>query len=279
MKIFKCGVYALLAMLFAFSGCAFAQEESHPSGNSEQFDTSKQETLKSLENEHFMDFLASPSFGAVASDDYAKALNTIKSTWSTLSTSAGDPNIVYDVILQAGHYQRVKGLLGTSGKDVTEQQLVAYLVRKIQQELTKSGQMNVLTLSADKYSHGLKAKIFLAIHADGSTVQCKTGPSLSYQTDSSTLAMHAIGWGLTQAVGYKYGEFKKDGFTANAANYYMFSQVNAPLMKGILEVGELTCPEIEERLVVAADGIAINVARAIKFVIDSSQTSKKVTLR
>lgn len=59
--------------------------------------------------------------------------------------------------------------------------------------------------------------------------------------------MHAIGWGLSRALGYKYQEFRKDDFTVNAAHYYMYSKVDAPVMKGLLEVGETTCLPMEQR--------------------------------
>jgi hypothetical protein len=82
--------------------------------------------------------------------------------------------------------------------------------------------------------------------------------------------MHAIGWGLSQALGYKYNDFRKDGFTVDAANYYMYKKVKAPIMKGLLEVGELTCPKSEEQLVVGIDAVANNVARALSFVLAST---------
>ncbi|WP_229425333.1 MULTISPECIES: N-acetylmuramoyl-L-alanine amidase [unclassified Massilia] len=156
--------------------------------------------------------------------------------------------------------------MGTSGKLVGEQQLAAYLVRRIAETLAQQGKLKVLTLSADEYAPKLKGKLFLAIHADGSEKPCSTGPSLSYQKNNSTLAMHAVGWALSQALGYQYDQFRKDGFTADAAHYYMFGHVDAPVMKGLLEVGELTCAEMEQRLVAGADAIASNVAKALMFV-------------
>jgi hypothetical protein len=222
--------------------------------------------------QNFDSGLALSSLGAAATK-YANALKAIQTTWDTLGNDPGKSGEMYDVILQAGHYKREYGAMGTRGKDVTEQQLAAYVVKGIAEDLRKSGNMKVLVLSADEYNPNLRSKLFLAIHADGSAQPCSTGPSLSYQKDSSALAMHAIGWGLSQALGYAYENFRKDRYTADAANYYMFSRVDAPVMKGVLEVGELTCRPSEVRLIMAADGIAANVARAITFVLDSTQPS------
>ena len=166
--------------------------------------------------------------------------------------------------------RRTTGATGTEGLLIKERELTAYLVKGIVERLKKNPALTVLALSADEFNAGLRSKLFLAIHADGSTVQCSTGPSLSYQKNSSTLAMHAIGWGLGTALGYRYDEFRKDGFTADSARYYMFSQIDAPVMKGLLEVGELTCKYKEEMLILSADKIAANVARAIEFVHNTS---------
>jgi N-acetylmuramoyl-L-alanine amidase len=269
----------ILLLLSLMVSTARGQEESHPQQNSPEFEKSYEEATKLLLKKNFGEDLASPSLGSASSDAYAKAIQVITSTWKTLPTTLGKKNEIYDVILQAGHYGRppAPGKVGTQGKAVSEQQLAAYLVRRIEQDLSAKYKLKVLILSADEYSPGLKAKLFLAIHADGSEKPCATGPSLSYQKNNSTLAMHAIGWALSQALGYRYDQFRKDGFTANAAHYYMFSQVDAPLMKGLLEVGELTCPEVEERLVMGADSIATNIARAISFIHEAANSSGTVT--
>lgn len=244
------------------------EEEAHPKEDSSEVESSFSKDIKQLQAMGFQKSLISGSLGSISKDSYNKSLNSIRTEWNTLKNSRGNPSVMYDVILQAGHYKRTTGLTGASGKEVTEQQLVAYIVKRASESLSAAGK-SVLVLSADEYSPGLKAKVFLAIHADGSSQKCKTGPSLSYHTNSSTLAMHAIGWGLSQALGYKYDEFRKDGYTANSAKYYMYKKVEAPVMKGLLEVGEITCEIVESRLIVSADGIGANVARAIAFVLDS----------
>lgn len=263
--------FAVAILAFSY-GAAIAQEaseeEAHPKVYSPELEATYKADIKKLQAMKFQDGLVSGSLGAVSKDAYSAALKSIKTQWNTLKNSPGDSNTTYDAIIQAGHYKRITNLTGASGEAVTEQQLVAYIVKGVAEKLRASGK-NVLVLSADEYAAGLKGRIFLAIHADGSKPPCKTGPSLSYQTNSSTLAMHAIGWGLSQALGYKFDEFKKDGYTANAAKYYMYSRVHAPVMKGLLEVGDISCPPVEGRLIVSADGISNNVARAIAFVLDA----------
>lgn len=252
--------------LTACATTAHAQEESHPASSSAEFNQSFEAAIKQLQQRDFGDDLSGPTLGSASSGAYQRSLKAITSTWNTLATTRGVQGETYDIILQAGHYKRQRGATGTNGKLVSEQQLAAYLVRRIAEALAQQGKLKVLTLAADEYAPQLKGKMFLAIHADGSEKPCSTGPSLSYQKNNSTLAMHAVGWALSQALGYQYDQFRKDGFTANAAHYYMFGRVDAPVMKGLLEVGELTCPDMEQRLVAGADAIASNVAKALMFV-------------
>lgn len=264
----------LMVVTCVTAGSVSAQDGFYAQKNSDEYKKSLPQELKVLEEKKFQEDLMSPGLGAATENDFSNAKQAIVSTWNTLQTERGSSTIVYDVILQAGHYKRKPpGKTGTAGKDVSEQQLVAYLVKQIKAELSKSTKLKVLALSADEYAPGLHSKIFLSVHADGSNDPCNTGPSLSYQKNSSTLAMHAIGWGLSQAIGYDYGDFRKDGFTADAAHYYMFSKVDAPVMKGLLEVGELTCGPSEKRLILSADSSALNLARAIEFILDTSRPS------
>jgi len=195
--------------------------------------------------------------------------------------AAGKRGFVYDVILQPGHYGRVAGATGTTGSLVSEQSLVAYIVGKVAQALAQRP-ITVLVITADDYLKPiqtgtgqdlLRAKAFLAVHADGTSPPCKGKPSLGYQGQSSVFAMHAIGLALAQSLGYAYDEFHKDNFTANEAHYYTFNAIQTGTLKGILEIGELTCPGTERRLIVNADLIAANIARALEFVSTLEQST------
>ena len=144
------------------------------------------------------------------------------------------------------------------------------------ENLRESG-YKVLVVSADKYLkpsyegnsfRGLTGKVFLAIHADGSAVPCSTGPSLGYRSRSDLFAMHAIGWALGKALGYDYSDFNKDNFTVNEARYYMFEQIRADRITGLLEIGELTCGSKEKQLISSSDLIGSNVAEGIKYIVN-----------
>lgn len=268
----KTSMLASLALL-SVSFFAYAEgsvEEAHPTANSVEFTKSQMADLSVLRDMKFGEGLVAPALGAANLDAYKEKLGKILAQWNTLNTEIGDQKVQYDIILQPGHYRRIKGATGASGKNVSEQQLVAYIVKVASDKLRSRGDMKVLILSADDYKVGLKTRLFLAVHADGSEVPCATGPSLSYHKPDSTLAMHAIGWSLSQSLGYKFPEFRKDGFTVNSSNYYMYSKVNASVMNGLLEVGEITCPAKEKEMIFAADAIGLNLARAISFVLDAT---------
>jgi N-acetylmuramoyl-L-alanine amidase len=219
--------------------------------------------------------LKGPVLGAASNDVYNQALQAIIAEAPIPYTAKGERDVRYDVILQPGHYGRPPGLVGTAGAKVSERALVKYITRQVADDLMNSG-YRVLVVSADGYLkperpngsfHGLQSKVFLAIHADGSRTPCTTGPSLGYKRGSNPFAMHALGWSLTKALGYSYTDFARDNFTANESHYYMFSQVNAPTITGLLEVGELTCPEMESKLIGSSRSIGINIAEGIKYII------------
>jgi len=192
----------------------------------------------------------------------------IKSAISLPNLGRGDPKIQYDVILQPGHYGRTSGKTGGEGKQVSEQQLVAFIVAHTASYLLTQ-KMNVLVVSADDFDRsGLTTQIFLAVHADASDKPCKTGPSLGYAKDSNLLGMHTIGFALAASMGQSYGDFMKDNFTTNEHEYYAFRYMKAAGYSGLLEVGELTCPTVENALIRNALLIAQNLGVALKSSVD-----------
>lgn len=128
--------------------------------------------------------------------EFDKLVAEIKAYRPIAGVDVGKTDVRYDIIVQPGHYLRTKGALGTSGKKVSEQQLVAYIVRVIATQLSAGG-LKVLVVPADGVTTGLTSKVFLSVHADGSLNACKIGPSLSYQKNSSLMAMHAVGFALS----------------------------------------------------------------------------------
>lgn len=266
-------------MLCAWAGSqpALAQdtEEVAFTESSQSFLAGAENALKALRGSDFLEGLEAPSLGAKSADEFAALLGEINTEKAIAGIALGDAKVVYDVIVQPGHYGRKTGLTGASGALVSERALVAFVAAGVAAELRKRG-FSVLVVSADDYIRddastpawdGLSAKSFIAIHADGSVNACSTGPSLGYAEGTSPHAMHAIGLGMAQALGYKYADFMRDNFTANAAKYYMFRQVNASGFKGLLEIGELTCAKDEKMLIEYSTLLATNIAHSIDFII------------
>ena len=251
------------------------------SASSSEFKASERKALSYLASKSFDENIRTPSLGAMSQDDFRQRVAAIMKPTTIAGVEPGDRGSSYDVIIQSGHYGRRSGAVGTAGRYVSEQALNAYINDHIARRLRTAG-LKVLVLSADDYLrptqegtafNGLKSKVFLAIHADGNVHPCSTGPSLAYASQSSMYAMHAIGYALSSALGYDYGDYNKDNFTANEAHYYMYKYVQAPRLAGLLEVGELTCPKSEDRIIQDADIVSGDVANALQFITTVSMPS------
>jgi N-acetylmuramoyl-L-alanine amidase len=255
-----------------------AQDDEHPlvqTSSKEFLDSAG--ALDALKRSGFGQGLETPSFGASSSEQFKALVSEIKAE-KRIQTAVGNKGTTYDVILQPGHYGRMHGKIGTSGHYVLERALAAYITDIVATKLREGG-LSVLVISADNYLRptpgkafdGLKTKVFLSIHADGVSPPCKTGPSLAYKAQTSPYAMHAVGWGLASALGYSYTDFRKDNYTVNEARYYMFSQVQAERLTGLLEMGELTCEDSEKKLIANSKLVGANIARALNFVVQAGQ--------
>lgn len=199
----------------------------------------------------------------------------IESATEELTTEFGNIDSHYDVILQPGHFGRDRGSTGSSGARVSEQKLVAYVAYSIAQQLENEG-LNVLVISADSFPRdnrntenfeGLSSKVFLALHADGSTTPCASGPSIGYEDEEHLFGMHALAYALSRAMNYSYEEFMDDNFTVNLSEYYTFPHIRTAGFKGIIELGELTCVQQESLLIANVDQISLNLAH---FLLSSS---------
>jgi N-acetylmuramoyl-L-alanine amidase len=170
--------------------------------------------------------------------------------------------------LQPGHYGRTSGKTGGEGKQVSEQQLVAFIAAHAATYLIDQ-KLKVLVVAADDFDKsGLATQVFLAIHADASEKPCTTGPSLGYAKNSNLLGMHTIGFALATSMGQSYTDFMRDNFTVNEHEYYAFRYMKAAGYSGLLEVGELTCPSIENTLIRNALLVAQNLGVALKASVD-----------
>jgi hypothetical protein len=268
----------LLFVLFfaAVPGNEQADPEHPPiTTSSDEFVAGTPAALNVLQKSNFEQGLETPGLAASSDQDFQRLVTEINAKPSMPGFGNGTAGIEYDVILQPGHYLRTSGRTGTMGKYVSEQALVAYITSIVAASLGRTG-ASVLVVSADNYLrptrvgvefNGLHSRVFLAIHADGSERPCTTGPSLGYQRPATALTMNFIGLGLADALGYDYASFRKANYTANEAKYYMFHEVRAGRLTGLLEVGELTCQTSERELISSAHAVGANVARAIDFIL------------
>lgn len=269
---FVCGLIGLMQLCIP----AHAQEGDEELAfyvSSKEFENSFDSAAKILEAAGLVDDMESGGLFAVSNDEFDRLVLMINQEEPIAEVASGVANHRYDVILQPGHYGRTKGRVGTSGSLVSERALVAHMVRQMTSELSAKG-LDVLVVSADDFLrnsndtpewNGLSAKAFLAVHADGNERPCTTGPSIGYESSNSLLGMHAIGLGLSTALGVPYDQFRRDNLTVNTAKYYMFGHVHAEV-EGVLEVGELTCEKTERQLIELSREISINVARSLAFV-------------
>lgn len=271
---------ALVALILAASAAAGAEPEAESydgaTGNSTEFSGGYADAVARLRAAGFHRDLISPTLGAKTRDEQIAA---IKATTPALSVSAGVPGKPYDVIIQPGHFGRIEHARGASGTRVSEQVLMTFLAREIATQL-RSQNLDVLVISADDYLtddaatdgwQGLRAHAFLALHADGSARGCSgdaapVHPMLGYDVRTSPLAMHAVGASLAKALNYSYETFARDNFTANRASYYLFRHVKADTLSGLLQIGDLSCPAVEDRLIGASEALAHNIAQALAFI-------------
>lgn len=266
----------LLTLLILVASQPEAPEHPLITTSSSEFKQSTEASINTLRKAGFSRQLETPALGSIPDDQFGRVLAEIKDEKPIPHVDEPE-SVSYDVILQPGHYGRLSGAVGTSGQLVSERALVSYMTGVAAEEL-RDAHVSVLVVSADHYPRqGLRAKVFLAIHADGSDRPCSTGPSLGYQSNSSLLAMHTVGWSLGAALGYGYTDFNRDNFTVNEAKYYMFRQVQADRLTGLLEVGELTCPKSEKQLVGSAHLVGINVARALQFIVQTQANRLRAT--
>jgi hypothetical protein len=251
-------------------------ESEHPqiAQSSAEFVQGSASSIELLKKANFEDRLERPGLGAVSQEKFDSLVAEIAKETPLKGVELGDRGKKYDVILQPGHYLRTRGNTGTTGKYVSERALAAYITNILAQRLRDDGD-SVLVVSADDYLRstsstkfdGLTSKIFLAVHLDSSRIPCNGKASLAYPKGSLPFSMHAVGFSLAEALGYNPADFERDNYTVNEGHYYMFSQVRADRLTGLLEVGELTCQPKERQFIASADLIAQNVAEALDYVV------------
>jgi N-acetylmuramoyl-L-alanine amidase len=272
----KLAAYCSLALVASVAAADPADEHPAVEGKSAEFRQGLNDSVRIMHESHFEDLLEGKGLGSRTKDEVQQGLKAVRSLGKIDDIDYADLSVTYDVILQPGHYGRTSGSgrpLGTQGNLVSEKSLVAYITARLADQL-RDQHLKVLVVSADDYPHaqhaggeykGLRANAFLAIHADGSKTPCNGHPSLAYEKGTNPFGMHVIAYAISTGLGYKFRDFLEN-FTVNEEKYYMWSQVQSSSMKGLLEVGELTCPSSEENLLGSVDAIATDLAAGLMFV-------------
>jgi N-acetylmuramoyl-L-alanine amidase len=178
-------IVVVLIVFSATIGRAQANDNSDPEipqikEASADFVNSTHASIQRLADADFEHGLKQPAFGANADQIFETQLKQIKKSIPLDTVDVPMKVSKYDVIIQPGHYGRPPGKLGTHGKSVTEQELVAYIAGVVAERL-RHDSLSVLVISADKYPRPLPmARIFLAIHAEGTDNRCRAKASMAY---------------------------------------------------------------------------------------------------
>lgn len=184
----------------------------------------------------------------------------------------GDLATTYDVILEPGHYRRMRGDTGAELKvspsvRISERALASQIVGLMSKRLTDQG-YKVLVIPADGYQRRLKSRVFLSVHLDGAAPVCTSKSALGYNNPDYAFAAHAFGHALARALGVRPIDFMADNFTANLQNYNVFRKLDATELEAIVEVAEVTCPaettKVIDRGRLIADNLAIGVEMMLK---------------
>lgn len=222
------------------------------------------EEINSLVSSDVAKALSRPAAFAFGPGELKAFADNAKQSHRNLKTDLGDTSKTYDIVVQPGHFRRTSGATGTQGTYVSEQEFAARVAEKLAGDLRGRG-VNVLVIPADNFSKPLKAKIFLALHAEGSKFPCSSGPSVGYSDTGDAKGMHGIALALALTLGFDPVKFMRDNYTANLRSYYAFGSMNTTAFKGLLEMGELTCATQEEIMLSRADLLAKNLAVAVVF--------------
>ena len=154
------------------------------------------------------------------------------------------PEQRYDVLIQAGHENRISGKTGAESAQGSEQQWTPVVADTAAKILENAG-FTVKRVNAFMREPGnsgsprqAKTRLALFIHFDGADVPCSSGASVGYSRLSDPLA--ADQWKQFYD-GYWPHEWMQDNFTENLRGYYGYRWVDASDAEMVLELGELTC--------------------------------------
>jgi hypothetical protein len=152
-----------------------------------------------------------------------------------------------DVVLQAGHQGRPASCapnhvhacnIGASSADGSEREIVwTPIVADAAAGALRAAGYRVVRRPADYPAHD-RARVFIAVHFDGSETPCASGNSVGFP--ATTSPGFVAGWRTTYD---RVAPFKDVGenISSNEAHYYGFRKADAP-QKLLIEYGEITCP-------------------------------------
>jgi hypothetical protein len=152
-----------------------------------------------------------------------------------------------DVVVQAGHQGRPASCapnhvhacnIGASSADGNEREIVwTPIVADAAAAALRAAGYRVARRPADYPAHD-RARVFLAVHFDGSEAPCASGTSVGFPATTSPafVAMWRSRYDRTFP-------FKDVGtnISTNEEHYYGFRKADAP-QKLLIEYGEITCP-------------------------------------
>ena len=216
--------------------------------------------------------MKSPAVFVLNINQAEQASSKMKAAKKSFIEDTIDNAVKYDVIIQVGHFPRIRGATGSEGTYIAEQDGTAYVATQIRGLLSETD-YKFAVIGADAYKtgekidaqHFFRTKLFISLHLDGSSTPCASSASLGYNPAFGRDQMQLFGVGLAIALGLNAREFMDDNFTPNLSHFYSYRHSNSELAEGIVEMGELSCPEQEIKFLVGADQIAANLFTAIGF--------------
>lgn len=148
-------------------------------------------------------------------------------------------NLSAQVFIQAGHEGRSKGKLGARsvyGREIDWTPVVADAATHY---LRRAG-ISVIRANAD-WKPKTRTQLALFLHFDGIAGDpCRTGASIGYDDPSDRPAAQA--WKRLYSQYFHY-RWRKDNFTKNLSQYYMFKRTHTRDAELVLELGAIGCPK------------------------------------
>lgn len=257
----------------AYPAIADMDDDAIVRGASAMSDSELSEFLES----DFVSLFSDASVLAAGPDAATIIAERAKELHQSLELSAASEDINYDVIIQAGHFPRKKGVTGGEGRLVWEQHMTVYIGALLLEYLLASD-VNAVLVPADDFGSNLKSRIFVALHTDSapSGRHCTLGPSVGYKTEGSDAkGMHGLAFATAVSLDLSINNFMRDSYTKGLQGYYAFSSVRTELFEGVLEMIELTCERQEVSLLSNSERLASNLSQAILWALREPVTERQ----